>query len=820
MIQPSGIPQFTGDFDQLDKDVSALQSDAIGIRNGGEDVHSRFQMLGAFYKAPEADQLFATTRPVMDGSDTFATKLEKVAGALDTYSAEARPLAAKLKQLKADAIAFVDSVEGDDDWTEDEDKVHRHQALMDGVSTTQHAFQEAERRAATTISALVGGPKFITDDGHHTVNKKTVMYGYDLKTLEHAKELPWGVQEERTYEPWSAAWFGHGAKSFFWDGIVKDNIVGGLDGLWTLVGGHGGDRAGDAWGGLGDVLGGIGQYVASPYDWVMDKTIGPGPADPTSDRQKKAAKEFFKSLVAWDKWDENPARAAGTVVFNVATLGAGPLAVASKTAEAGAVAKTAGIAAKVGEFIDPVNVGLKATGQAVSKLPKLSDLTSRLLPATKAGTVDAQGVHSVIELSDGSKVLVKDGQFIAYDKNGKLVPDESKTEQPRTGSAPEPDSVRQPAMAGAASRTPNATAHAGDDLASGAGRDATAGHSSAHNSTPSSGDAAGSADGRHGAGSDVPPPRSGSGAAGHGGGTDGVGRGGHDGPDAGDQSASHRAGMSDEEILKRQLDRANSDPEWVKKHYYPSGRRRSIEGEDEFGDRLSQMYRTGDPNRPWTANLDTVRAVHHPGAHVGDPATVAPEHRPTLDSDAVRRRHAIDADLVAEKKKQAAQAHYDAHKTPENEAALHDAVAEYKETHTEVRDSAEELGEDSARYHAVPDHFPGSTRLDDGSRGRFKFDQIWRTPSGRYVVVEAKASTTTELGKRILGDGREYQQGTREYFEATLLKMEERGETDLADQLAEALEKGNLDYVEVRANPVGDQYRGYVLKYFNIGKGR
>ncbi|NED90254.1 hypothetical protein G3I76_60535, partial [Streptomyces sp. SID11233] len=85
------IPQFTGDFEQLDKDASALQSDAIGIRDGGADVHSRFQVLGAYYEAPEAEELFATTQPVMDGADAFATKLETVAGALQTYAAEARP---------------------------------------------------------------------------------------------------------------------------------------------------------------------------------------------------------------------------------------------------------------------------------------------------------------------------------------------------------------------------------------------------------------------------------------------------------------------------------------------------------------------------------------------------------------------------------------------------------------------------------------------------------------------------------------------------------------------------------------------------------
>src|SRR5687768_14782782 len=100
MIEPAGIPQFTGNFEQLDKDVSGLRSDATGIRNGGGDVHSRFQMLGAYYTAPEADDLFASTQPVMDRADTFAADLETVADALDTFSIEARPLAKRLEQLK------------------------------------------------------------------------------------------------------------------------------------------------------------------------------------------------------------------------------------------------------------------------------------------------------------------------------------------------------------------------------------------------------------------------------------------------------------------------------------------------------------------------------------------------------------------------------------------------------------------------------------------------------------------------------------------------------------------------------------------------
>lgn len=418
MINPSGIPQFTGDFEQLDKDVSGLRSDAIGIRNGGMDVHSRFQMLGAYYTAPEADDLFATTQPVMDKADTFATDLETVADALDTFSIEARPLAKRLEQLKTDALAFVGSVDGDDDWTEDEDKVHRNKELVDDVTATQLAFQEAERRAASKISTIVGGPKFVADHGSGFYDLNTVKYGYDRDLLDSAKELPWGSVDEQSYEAWSLGWFGHGAKSFVWDGIYHDGIEAGVSGLWTLVGGNGSDAAGDAWGGLKDVVTGIGLYTATPYDAAMDWAFGPDKESADEVRAKKAAREFGKSLVAWDQWQENPARAAGTTVFNVLTLGVGPLSVVSKTSEVGAVAKSAGVAAKVGEFMDPISLGVRATGKTVSALPKLSDLTSRLLPAARAGATDAHGVHSVIELEDGSKVVIENGEFVVYDKHG------------------------------------------------------------------------------------------------------------------------------------------------------------------------------------------------------------------------------------------------------------------------------------------------------------------------------------------------------------------------------------------------------------------
>ncbi|MFG3363504.1 hypothetical protein ACGF0K_00825 [Streptomyces sp. NPDC048156] len=856
MITPSGIPQFTGDFDQLDKDVSALQSDAIGIRNGGADVHSRFQMLGAFYVAPEAEDLFSSTRPVMDNADGFATKLETAAAALDTYSIEARPLAERLKHLRARAIAFVDSVEGDDDWAEDEDKVHRHQELMDGVSSAQTAFQEAERRAASKISALVGGPKFVQDDGSHTVNKKTVMYGYGLDVLEHAKELPWGTPEEQTYEPWSASWFGHGAKTFVWDGLVKDNIVGGLDGLWTLAGGHGSDKAGDAWGGLGDVLGGIGQYTISPYDWAMDKVFGPAPADPDSERQKKAAREFFKGLVAWDKWDEDPVRASATVVFNVFTLGAGPLASVSKTAEAGGVAKTAGVAAKVGEFIDPVNMGLKATGQAVSKLPKLSDLTSRLLPATKAASADAHGVHSVIELGDGSKVLVQDGKFIAYDKDGNLVSDQPKAEQPSAGRvAPEPTPPRQPAMAGAASRSPHVTAHAGDDLTPGVGQDAVAGHSRTHSTSPSAGDSAVGSGARHAGGSDVPPPRTGGGGGvptGHsGGGPDDLGRAGDDaadsadaGPDSdGSAGGRHpeaqrpafmregpnpygpRGSLSLEQIEEIQVYRANHEPGYVEHYYRKDGTRKLLERYDESGYTPPQLARLSD-DVPWGRAKD-VPAPPKPHfldddyVRVGADTVSDPNRLRVLQKAAEARYHAIQWDnLVSDWKADAARAH-ELHHSIDSAAEWGEAKGTYKESHTQMGEKAEEFGETAAEHHYIAEHHPDfkSEPLLGPKSGNDQFDQVWTHEDGRVVVIEAKSSTDTELGRRTLPDGRQVSQGSREYFLDIIDAMRKRGERDLVRDLRRALRDGKLEYVVVKGEKNTGTYTGYRYRRFDISKG-
>ncbi|MEU5048293.1 hypothetical protein [Streptomyces sp. NPDC021096] len=214
-------------------------------------MHSTFQGLSACYKAPEADKLFATTQPVETKSDAFADDLEKVTAALSAYAGEVKPLVKRLENLKSDAIDFVSSVEGDDDWRKDKKKVDRNNELVRGVNAAVSAFQAAERTCHDKIVALVGGKPLVVDDGSHKPN----MYGYKANDLNHAEKLPWGSMAQREYT--GLRWLGHQIKSFVWDGFVVDGIWGTIKGLGTLVGTEGWDKAGQAWTGLAKLSTGL-----------------------------------------------------------------------------------------------------------------------------------------------------------------------------------------------------------------------------------------------------------------------------------------------------------------------------------------------------------------------------------------------------------------------------------------------------------------------------------------------------------------------------------------------------------------------------------
>ncbi|MGW1283039.1 EndoU domain-containing protein [Streptomyces sp. NPDC002586] len=374
----SEIPEYSGDLDQLEKDAGALKKAASDIRDTGRDVHNDFQGLVSCYKAPEADQLFHTTLPVRDKADAFATKLETVGGALSAFAKDARPLVQRMEQLRSEAAAFRKSIEGNHDWRQDQKNIDKNTHLVHEIGRVWGEFQDLERSTATKIDGQVGGTRWVADDGSH----KKGMYGFNADDAAKADDTPWGKVDEREYTGFAAAWqwtkhnVGGAIKGFFVDGVWDT-----LKGIGHMVNFFDWDTFTKTWSGIGDVFGGVSAYIMTPYDWAMDKAFGPTDHSDT-DHQKKALRDFCKSLIAYDEWDKNPARAGGTVAFNILTLGSGSLlklgkagSLAAKAGEAGEAASAAGRAAKVanalgktGRLVDPMTYVGKGAGFAKLKV--------------------------------------------------------------------------------------------------------------------------------------------------------------------------------------------------------------------------------------------------------------------------------------------------------------------------------------------------------------------------------------------------------------------------------------------------------------------
>ncbi|MFJ3882872.1 hypothetical protein ACIPW5_36150 [Streptomyces sp. NPDC090077] len=464
-INPCTIPQFTGDLDALEQDHAAITAAAGTFRDAGSNVDSEFQGLSAFYAAPEAAQLFATTKPVKTDSDFFADQLESAAKALGEYVTEARPIVARLKELQAKATTFTSKIAGDEHWKDDGKKIDENNDLIHDVNAAAEAFWAAERTCANKIRALYCAPPLTVNDGSNGAN----MYGYKADDLNKVQDLPWGSQLEETHR-----WYeiGHWAKSFVWDGLIVDGIWGTIRGLGTLVGVDGWDAAGQAWTGLAKLATGLAitsmPGVGAAF-WAADDKQLPGWLKDS----RTAMKETGKALVAWDEWGKNPARAAGAVTFNVlTTVFTGGAGTAAKT---GAVAKVLSVAGKAGRLIDPITYIGKAgslaklkigdlfanLGKADGAFPKVDDVIWRDLPKADAPGVKFPHPDDTVQLTDDAL-----GRPQYFDKvtnqllDHKGLPKQDLTSVPKGPDHPLAEvPVRQEVPVGVGAHTADVTSH-------------------------------------------------------------------------------------------------------------------------------------------------------------------------------------------------------------------------------------------------------------------------------------------------------------------------------------------------------------------------
>ncbi|QDQ13427.1 YwqJ-related putative deaminase [Streptomyces spectabilis] len=498
-IDPNGIPQFTGDLEQLERDVSDLRGEASRFRDAGGDVHSDFQGLSAFYEAPEAEQLFATTRPVRTKTDAFADDLEKVAQALSEYATDVRPLAKKLKQLQTEASAFyIDEVSTDDDWRKDDDKRDHNNRLVEEVKAATQAFRAAEIDCHNKITGLVGGVRLRpSSDGTSSCDT----YGYTDDVLDQAGEFPWGSTVEKDRD--GVDWLLHKAKDVG-KGFFIDGLGGAAGALVTLVGqGEGGwGAAGEAWTNLGKLATGLTLSIgpAAGVFWLAkDDQLPSWLRD-----SRRTVVDTGKGLIAYDEWSKNPARAAGLVGFNaltiLATRGAGA------AAKGGAAAKTISAVSKFGRAVDPftyvakgVQFGVTKVGDLLTPLRNARTVTGLDAPAGSYHLVDegATPQPRPASVPDNARVyadseghtlyMTRDGVIV--DDQGRVVSDLKKQGQGEAGrsaghhgevrAGETPSTLRpperQPVLVGARTGDEVRGAHRGadDGLAPGGARDAS-----------------------------------------------------------------------------------------------------------------------------------------------------------------------------------------------------------------------------------------------------------------------------------------------------------------------------------------------------------
>lgn len=855
LIDPQNIPQFTGDLEQLGIDHMLLTGEALVFRQSGSDVHTRFQGLSACYTAPEAEQLFATTAPVAAKADEFADDLEKVAAALGSYETEIQPLVARLKSLKRRAETFRQQIAGDDDWREDDDNVQLNNDLMHDVNATTAAFWQAEITCHNKITALVGGSTLILEDGaqKRLLKRGTSTYGFTADLLNQSEELPWGKTVEK--ERHGLDWLGHQIMEFG-KGFVVDGVWGTIRGLGTLVGVDGWDAAGEAWKGLGKLATGV-LITAIP---VVGVAYWQMPEDklPSYLRDSRTTvKEAGKALVAWDQWGENPARAGGAVTFNVLTTvftgGAGA------AAKGGAVARTVGALGKTARLVDPMTYLGKAAKFGTVKVADLfaglrgvhAGAYDDILAGTGRVQPDGSVVRvgddmpvirdNVVEWPDGTRLNLDDGSVVRAD--GTAAPAKVELSAADRELLERSLPHEEGALVGAGDR---AGAHAAGSTAAHVGGDATG--RAGGNTAPTAhvGEHAGAR------GTDTAPARGGGGHAAGGdghagsGGTDNGGipaqhagtGGGHGGGNGsgGSPSGSRAALDAEREVMRRQVERANNDPEWFKEHYRENGYRRSKSAEGGYGQAVPQLTRNPFAPPKWIAASDMPPAIQEhyvrPDPVLGKASNLPDTVLEDLNKQAAKRDAAIQADKAAEDVLKDAEKAYSANPTDELAAARDVADRTHSPLHGDANRQSELLGEYAAERHAIPDHYKGAVRLDDGAFGNNRFDQVYRTTDGRYVVVEAKGSTKATLGVRKGHSGRLVTQGTKEYFETILKEMEKRAaklrkdglldqaraERALARELKTALGAGKVDYVLVKAKPDGAKYAGYEMKQFNLTK--
>jgi hypothetical protein len=295
------------------------------------------------------------------------------------------------------------------------------------------------------------------------------------------------------------------------------------------------------------------------------------------------------------------------------------------------------------------------------------------------------------------------------------------------------------------------------------------------------------------------------------------------------------------ETPQRPMSDKINDPEYRKKYYEESGRRKHERQRDSHEERVPKIeydktaqklvderhaakekwnetdkkyWEAKDNAAPHVkqARDDAMQAAREKHDKAVAKAEADYQKNKGTDPDAKKHRDEAVREAAADRKKELADARKSYTESMKN-VKIDDALEkEMSKAHRDRTDAGERLGEHSAResvttdYPEPPNKVENVTPKTGDKQGAGRFDQVYKveTPDGetKYVIAEAKgpeAGTGTRLGL----DGKRYEQGHPKYVESVIDKMKHsktQAEQDLAFELDLAQQAGDLEYRKVTAN--------------------
>ncbi|MEV2277782.1 hypothetical protein AB0I72_19565 [Nocardiopsis sp. NPDC049922] len=323
-ILPSAVPIPRVDPDELEAAAGRLRTVGEAIAQSGIDITSTWAGLEGIYTAPESGELLSVIDPV--GSDTAATQ-EAVTGAADaltTFAETARPLKEELIRLQGKAVELWEEVDGDQEWSDDDDLRERNNYLNNRIAQAVFEFQTAERTCANAIGASYGGTYFrgvsdlsAADPGQTSDGRDGAYYG--TFTAQVDADNPWGAPAQASTPWYEDVWAG-----------VADAAVGVVTGTATALGLR--DADGEAvyplspenFANIGAELENSLVGLGNLSGFFVDGDFrAPGSADDWYATARGPWIEAFEAVVPISEWEDRPGYVIATGAVNVGSAAFG-----------------------------------------------------------------------------------------------------------------------------------------------------------------------------------------------------------------------------------------------------------------------------------------------------------------------------------------------------------------------------------------------------------------------------------------------------------------------------------------------------------------